>query len=221
MLAWFEEDRAALFGCVEDLARLGVTHLVAVDGRYALFPHDRANSQPDQLRAIESVCAIRDIGLVSYTPVRPWLGNEPAKRDFMMQLALNLCESEYDYVFPWDADFHLYSPNGIDMKSWLFEHGCPDFADLEISETAVDGSWYGIRQFIRARCGIHFTTNHYTYHFDDGGGDIVVHTKGNAIKAPMSPVRVLHKQEERQDGRRQKQVDYYHQRDVVHKGTET
>jgi hypothetical protein len=222
MLAWYDESAENLQRCVFDLADLGVTHLVAVDGPYALFPHHgQAQSPKWQRDIIAATCAWKEIDLTLYAPARPWEGNEAEKRDLMMQLALALCESPDDYVFPWDSDFRLFSLPSLDMKRWLEEAGHPDFADLEISEIGQDGTWYGIRQFIRARCGIHFTTNHYTYHFDDGGGDIVVQTQSNVIKAPMSPVRILHKQEERQRGRRQRQVDYYHQRDVVHKGTET
>jgi hypothetical protein len=39
ILCWFDERPAALAGVVAGLAKAGVSHVVAVDGAYSLFPN--------------------------------------------------------------------------------------------------------------------------------------------------------------------------------------
>ena len=41
LLSWFDEPPVSLVTCLQALAEAGTDHVVALDGRYALYPADR------------------------------------------------------------------------------------------------------------------------------------------------------------------------------------
>ncbi len=87
ILSWYDERPDWLAATVASLAKAQVSHLVAVDGRYALYPDSRPSSPGVQHDAIVETCRGAGMGLTMHIPTEPWAGNEVAKRTFCFELA--------------------------------------------------------------------------------------------------------------------------------------
>lgn len=103
LLSFYDEPRELLALCIDGLARAGVGHVVAVDGRYALYPPSSDVSPAEQRAVIDGACRHHGIGLTMHVPPGPWEGNEPEKRTRMFALALGAA-SPGDWFFVCDAD---------------------------------------------------------------------------------------------------------------------
>ncbi len=223
-MSFFEEDSRRLRCCVEDIAALGATHLVVVDGAYALFPEALRSSSMIEHDAIEDEAYKHGLGYLAYTPEDVWVGNEVEKRQVMLQLAQAIT-TEDDFLMPWDADFIL--DEKVDLRGFLEDNGDNyDFADVQLTDSSEDNGWYWVRLLLRARRDLRFGTNHYTYLYGDGlnykwpdGTDrlsTVVGPRGVDLDIGLkTSVRVWHRPNDRQPGRREKQVDYYQKRDSL------
>jgi hypothetical protein len=208
-LSWYDEEPQRLQKCIEDMCTLGVEDVVAVDGPYDLFPHGgKVESSAVEVLAIEQACWERDMGCLIYQPRAPWKDNEVGKRTVMMEMALALCD-EGDWLLGWDADYHLMS--GLDLRTCeLPDRGVADvhFTDSPHPE---GGSFYPVRLLIKARESIRYAGNHHTYLFPDGTTTQVIPRQGDWVW--QTQVYVQHLPEARVQGRREKQVAYYEQRD--------
>jgi hypothetical protein len=100
MLAWYDEDPAILYRAVRSLDTIA-DHLVAVDGRWNLYPGQTVSSPPEQAQAIRE--AAHDAGITAdIHPAQEWTG-QVAKRNRMLWIASNTS----DWVLPLDADWEL------------------------------------------------------------------------------------------------------------------
>lgn len=99
-LAWFNEDPVMLHRAVSSLSVIA-DRLVAVDGRWDLYPGDTIASPLEQHRAIADAAIEAGISAV-VCPARSWTG-QVEKRNHM----LNLASQGSDWVLPLDADWEL------------------------------------------------------------------------------------------------------------------
>lgn len=106
-LVWYDEPPEALYRCVRS-AGLLADHLVAVDGPYALFPHEDPVSASEQYDAIRDAAA--DAGMsVHIEPGKVWEGNQTEKRTRALQLVEAHAQTFVDWFFVLDADEYIES----------------------------------------------------------------------------------------------------------------
>lgn len=103
LLSWFDEPPASLASCLTALAQAGTDHVVAVDGRYALYPADHDCSHPNEYAAIVFACRKLGMRCTIHQPSGPWEGGEVEKRTFLFALALSVAEKG-DWFWVQDAD---------------------------------------------------------------------------------------------------------------------
>lgn len=131
MLNWYEESSQWLSALVASLAKANVEHIVCADGAYQLFPDGltRPRSGPEQVAAIVESAHVLNIGVTVHRPKTAWRGNEVAKRNYLVRLALQETE-ETDWLLQLDADE-------------LIEFAPPDLAQrLESAEEDVAGVYF-------------------------------------------------------------------------------
>ena len=177
MLAFYRESATWLAATVASLAKLGVDHLVALDGPYQLFPG--ANNEPmsgaEQAEAIQQGCYGLGIGCTLHRPNRPWAGNEVEKRTRMFELALLVAEPYEDWLFCIDADEVVHrAPHDLKQRLAETELHVAGAAlwqrqDAHESEAKSDQNrylaftdWTGFdhRCLFRALPGLHVATRH-------------------------------------------------------------
>jgi hypothetical protein len=211
MISHYEENIVRLVDCISYVADLGATHVVMADGAYALFPDGRPSSVTD-IYALQMAAYERGLGSIFYEPREVFAGNEVQKRQEMLDLALAITDDD-DWVMPWDADFALYKSQDIAP----FLRGYPGrWADVALTDSPKDAGWYWVRLLLRAVRGMHFTTNHYTYHYPDGDHTVVGPRGADLARGLKLPVWVRHSPERPdQPGRRDQQKLYYKSRDSL------
>lgn len=110
ILNWYDESPTWLGACVTSLTRLGVDHLVAIDGRYPHFnPSGSVNSEIDQHDAIISNAHAAGIQITMHTIDRPML--EPDKRTRAFRLLEASATPFDDWVLVIDADESIVDGN--------------------------------------------------------------------------------------------------------------
>lgn len=116
ILSFYDESPTWLAGCVASLTRIGVDHLIAVDGRYPHFnPGAPTNSRPEQIDAITSTAMGANIALTLNRPTFPML--ETTKRDHCFRL-LNATGEYGDWALVIDAD-EIVSAGTTGLKNEL------------------------------------------------------------------------------------------------------
>lgn len=103
LLSWYEEDPAWLAEMIASLPAAGISHLIALDGAYALFPGASPTSDPSNVHAIQAACTAAGITYSIHQPVEVWEGNEVEKRSALFELA-EQSTTEDDWYFVMDAD---------------------------------------------------------------------------------------------------------------------
>lgn len=209
ILSWFDENPAWLAGVVAALHRAEISHVIAVDGAYALYPNGKAQSAPEQQGAIVEVCRSLEMGCTMFAPAEPFFGNEVEKRNLAYRLAEVVAEPYEDWYFLVDADHFVTSAIG---HTRLLEETDCDVAHVRFNEPyGAIPSGGPLRCVFRAIPGLHFETNHFTYRVPDGR-DL------HAIDEPcldLSCVEVEHRTAQRDRYRKALQQDYYRRRDEV------
>lgn len=105
LLAFYDEPKELLAWHVDTLAQAGADHLVALDGRYSLFPADEDLSPADQRVLLDAACRHHGLGLTLHVPQGAWEG-EPQKRTWLFALALSVAERD-DWFLVCDADMGI------------------------------------------------------------------------------------------------------------------
>ena len=103
LLCFYDEPVKNLIACLAALADAGVDHVIALDGRYAMYPGDEAASDPEQHAAIQFACRELAMACTLHVPSEPWPRNEPQKRTALFTLAAGLAD-EGDWFWVQDAD---------------------------------------------------------------------------------------------------------------------
>jgi hypothetical protein len=210
MISHYDEDVSRLIKCIGYVADLGATHVVMVDGAYALYPDGRRTTGAYVSSFASEEAEVRGLGFLAYTPRDVFAGNEAEKRQVMLDLALSITTDD-DFLLPWDADFALYK--GQDLTQMLREHP-GRWADVALTDSPTDAGWYWVRLLLRSVRGMHFKKDHYTYHYPDGDHTVVGPRGADLARGLKLPVWVRHSPDRPdQPGRRDKQKEYYKIRD--------
>jgi hypothetical protein len=221
-LNWYEESPSWLAAAVASWSRFGITHLVAVDGAYALFPDGHRRSGSEQAEAIYEITNALEIGTILYVPPRLWR-DEVEKRNFMFMLAEQVVEDpERDWYACFDAD-EVLTETGGDVRKILgkttldaaeftlwqrydsFSYGQPGAAS-----TMPRMSEQQHRHVFRAIPGLRWVDNHYTCRTPDGR---LLRGNPNNIKleeaVQLPGLRVEHRTMLRDSARRMQAYRYY------------
>lgn len=116
-LVWFDEQPGFLATAVTSLGKF-CDIVVAVDGRYDLFPGNNNRSSLDQVDAIVQTAEAVDLECLLYRPKTCFVDNEVGKRNLSLALAGSVAEPDEDWLVIFDADVHLMK---VDREKLLSE----------------------------------------------------------------------------------------------------
>jgi hypothetical protein len=171
-LAWYDEPVELLDACVRGLAGVA-DRVVAVDGVYRRFPHQRESSPPEQAAAIAA--AAMDIGIESVvvTPARAWAGQVEKRSALLREASVGS-----DWIMVVDAD-HIVHADGpaareelstIDADVVSVPLFTPENADRDLGSSAATnwhagmaGTRIDIGHFFRALPDLHVERFHWWY----------------------------------------------------------
>lgn len=118
VLCWWNESPTWLSATVASLTRIGVDHLIAVDGRYPHFQPDRPHlSEVDQVDAITNTAYASGIACTLHQPLHAL--TEAQKRTRGFQLVEMLGTVHDDWVLVIDADEVLIQGSTHGVKANL------------------------------------------------------------------------------------------------------
>lgn len=172
LLSWFNEPDAVISQCLTGLKYAGVDHVIALDGKYALFPGDDFLSPASQQGLVVLACRSLGMGCTLYVPPSEWPG-EVEKRNHLFNMGLTEAWPG-DWFLVVDADV-VVTNVPMDLKKRLAE--CP--ADVDVAAVKVHDmsaaaaqrpdwpEYFDIRAFFRAQ-PIQTVGNHHTYTTMDG-----------------------------------------------------
>lgn len=216
MLNWYDEDENDLQRVISDVIRLGAAQVVAVDGAYANFPDGTPRSPLYQHVALQELCEYHGVGLLSYAPSKVWQGDEVAKRQFMLELALTVTPAD-GWLLVYDADYELVR-TAFDMQVYLSDLP-PEFDAVDVcfttaTEPRVAASWHWARLFMRAIPGMHMGGNHYTYVLPSGRKHKILVKGSSAAAQQLHSLGIYHRHQLRPSDRHDRQAAYYDIRDT-------
>lgn len=132
--SWFDEPVETLLACLAGLAEAGTNHVVAMDGRYALYPADHDVSAANEYAAILLACRELEMACTIHQPSGPWEGNEVQKRTALFALAWSVAKPG-DWFWVQDAD-QVVVRAPADLKA-LLERTEHDVAEVTILDTVA------------------------------------------------------------------------------------
>lgn len=109
LMSWFDEKPSDLHRAIFSAATAGMSRLVALDGRYALYPAEEACSPIEQLEAIENACDEFSVALEYHRPVIAW-PSEAIKRSYLFKMADEFTDDVPDedaWYLILDADYTI------------------------------------------------------------------------------------------------------------------
>jgi hypothetical protein len=170
LLSWFDEPPAVMGQCLTALRDAGVDHVVAMDGRYKLYPGEEHMSSAEQQGLVVLACRSLGMGVTLYVPPAPWPG-EVEKRNHMFNVGLAEAYPG-DWFFVVDADIVVTTVPG-DLKARL-EQTEHDVAAVKVRDmnaaAAQRADWpeyFDIRALFRAQ-PLQTVGNHHSYTTMDG-----------------------------------------------------
>lgn len=216
LLNFYDERVEDLARYVQSVKAAGADEIVAVDGRYALYPAAAAASSVKQLEMLRFACRQLDVRLTLHVPAGPWEGNEPQKRNTLFELALTRSVPDVDWWLVLDTDEVLRQPPP-DLKDRLTASQF-DVAELRVCDTvalrANRPNWpayFTQRRLFRAQ-PLHLTNSHAEY-FTADGRHIGLDPLGDPC-LDLTDVTVSHEPQRRQQARQVAKADYYRAREA-------
>jgi hypothetical protein len=211
-LAWYDENPRWLSEAVESFAGIA-SHVVALDGAFALWPNAQPRSSAVQAEAIYAAARLHGIGCTVHEPDAPWQGNEVEKRSALFALAEAVAKPG-DWLWVFDADeliktvpSDLFARLGATPRDvgaltlWMRnEHGDHDHV------------WEGDRRLFRAGHGLRVVGQHACYQTSDGRSLRGPHQEATE---DLSDLVVEHRHEARQPERIDAKHEYYDVRDAL------
>lgn len=213
ILNWYDEEPSWLSATVASMCRIGMSHIVAVDGAYLAYPGaiTQPRSAPGQHAAIREVCDAMQVGHTIHAPAGPWVGGECEKRSYGFRLAETIAVPGEDWYFLMDADQVITTPGNLAALETAGE----DVAEALFYERGAygGGGLFPVRCIFRAEPGLHVTGRHYDYLTGDGRN-----LWGDAPYEPAASTQceVEHRTRLRYAARKQAQDAYYKRRDELH-----
>lgn len=177
LLSFYSERPSWLAGCIASYARAGITHLIALDGAYRLYPNAQAASNSLEHDAIIETSRACGLHTTLVIPDQPWQGNEIEKRNHLFRLADTVSDPDHDWLVVIDADEVVTraTPNLWDQLASTEHHAASCILwerktlDTQPEAQAARSFSYDPRtavphrKIFRAFHGIHCANNHYTY----------------------------------------------------------
>lgn len=208
LLSFYDEPHDFLKRIISTLPLAGVTDLIALDGRYALYPAEQTNSPDDQHETICEAARACDITVITHRATVPW-PDEMTKRTHLFQLGEQITHPTDWYLIA-DADEEILTAPA-DVAEQL-QASVLDVAGVSLQEPAHTSVLFP--KFFRAIRGLHVYANHFTYRTPDGR-----YLWGNAnttrleARHPISDMRVKHHIDSRPSERDEARKRYYRLRD--------
>lgn len=227
LLSWYSERPSWLSGCIASYAEAGITHLIAVDGAYRLYPDGQAHSNSLEHDAITETARGAGLHLTLVIPNETWAGNEIEKRTYMFRVADTITNPAHDWLVVMDADeIVTRAYDGWIDKLAATEHHAADVTlwerktlDSQTEAQAARTFSYDprtacpLRKVFRAFHGIHVVGNHYTYMAPDVDLPLWGQRRLCTGLDLTTDVVVEHRTEHRAIHRKQASHDYYKRRD--------
>lgn len=220
LLAWFDEPLGALLRCLEAMATAGVDHMVAMDGRYALYPAGHDVSAPNEYAAILMACRELGMACTIHQPSGPWEDGEVEKRTVLFAVGWSIA-GPGDWFWVQDAD-QVVTECPDDLKARL-EETWLDVAEVNILDVvalrANQKNWpanFAMRALYRAQ-PITVGPAHCMYNAPDGS--LLWGYDGNARMVEAldltDAVTVEHHPDRRSHERQHAKLMYYAERDAA------
>jgi len=229
VLSYFSESPSWLAACVASMAKV-CDLVVAVDGRYALYPEDMAVSPPEQAEAIVETAAGAGLALTLHRPIEPFYGNEVEKRNLTLRLAAVHAEPMKDWLLILDADCCVIEHS--DLLKYDLERSEQHCASVLVEETmdphdvrfpmrvAVDRSipaaWRtSVTLLYRMLPNLAYHGTHYSVAGDIDGRRVWLWGNGGAIDPfdATHAITIRHRNTERPLRRQEQAAAYYATRD--------
>lgn len=238
VLCWWDEPPSWLMATVQSLTRIGVDHLVAVDGAYPGVEGGTLWSGVEQSDAVQLAADAAGIGLTLHRPCE--FLTEREKRSLAFRLVIASAEPMRDWVTVIDADEVIVSE--MPAKEWLDTAGPDDHVGGAKMVESIDpattegknntphtpglyrkmdlparGEQWGSR-FWRVMPEMWVQDNHYSYHGRDDEGrvwnlrpDMAGASVGfpAGVIMPEMPVYFEHRDPWRTANRRRVKREYY------------
>jgi hypothetical protein len=208
LLSFYDEQPEHLARAIGSLARAGVSHLVAVDGAYRLFPDAGASSGQESHDAIRGAARAGGIGLTLHVPGAPYQNNEVEKRTLMFALGHALAAPSEDWLFVLDADEEIVECGDILAALEATEY---DVASIRHGEPSVRPRLE--RRLFRAHPkGITVRQVHFNYMNGDGDR---LWGPGQVDREVLEQVLVMHRPLDRDRTRNKRRNRYYEDRLIM------
>ena len=229
ILSWYDESPTWLAHVVAGAARAGCSHVVAVDGPYALYSSTERTSGVEQHDAIVRACHASGLGLTLHVPDHAFIGNEIEKRNLAFRLAEQVTTEE-DWLLVVDADMVVtrdslllddLEETNLDCASvqlverfdWHTDDGRSILpAEAKVSQRSATAH----RALFRAYRGLEVVNAHYIYRFFDGEDYRYLWGPQSLELEPalnLTGVEVEHWSRQRNAERAERQKAYYETRD--------
>lgn len=221
LLSWYEESPQWLAEMIASLPKAGISHLIALDGAYGLFPGGTPTSDLTNVQAIQASCEAHGLTYSIHQPEEVWEGNEVEKRSALFELAEQVT-TEDDWLFVMDAD-EVITDVPADFTARLAETSL-DVGMVTFEEPpredgpAASYRWqrkrrYPIRVIFRAIRGIRVVQNHWTYVTPDGRRLWGQNKRTLEPALDCTDLEIYHRSDHRHEARRADQYAYYRTRD--------
>jgi hypothetical protein len=177
LLSFYDEKPSWLAACISSYAQAGLTHLVAIDGAYRLYPDGQARSTPDAHDTIVETTGAIGLHLTLVLPTSTWQGNEIQKRTSLFRHADAIAQPDRDWLLVIDADeivtraltgwLNELTNTTLDTADVLLwsrdQRDTPEQAQVDQDHNLNPVDTAPIRKLFRHTPGIHCHKNHYTY----------------------------------------------------------
>lgn len=161
-LAWYRETPESLDRCVRSLAGV-CDRLIALDGRWELFPGDGFLSTDEERDAVLEAARGAHVAGMLVSPAKPF-ASQVEKRALLMTLA-----ADADWLLVIDGDEHLRCPDPNAFRTALAE------TDADVCRVNLRNYGGGVtqgerpvRRVYRASTGVTVETAHNGYRTADG-----------------------------------------------------
>lgn len=193
ILSWWDESPTWLMACVHSLTRLGVDHLIAVDGAYPGVESATRWSGVEQSEAVQLAADAAGIGLTLHRPDE--LLCERDKRTLCFDLLTAIATPMRDWVTVIDADEVIDAPypaKDVLATAGATEHVCAAqmIESMDPEDTEAKGATqhtpviyrrmdiapsrkpHVASRFWRVMPRMWVQDNHYSYHGEDDTGAV-------------------------------------------------
>jgi hypothetical protein len=180
LCALYEEPPELIAPMLAGLARIGVDHVVFLDGAYALYPGGKSASHPDMWMAAMAGFSY-GMGITFVAPKTTWAGNEVEKRTALFRHGLVHATLGEDWFVVVDADeFYVRWPEDLKDRLAATDYDVATVHVYDMLSAAIaraSGTLalaaaggrqeFDTRRFFRAQ-EIVVGPNHFTYRTRDG-----------------------------------------------------